>query len=54
MFELSQSTYSGVSFLKKSCSDQNSSRDMIDNEFKDFPKIDQVQVPAANETINKI
>ena len=53
MFELSQSTYSGVSFLKKSCSDQNSS-DMIDNKFKDFPKIDQVQVPAANETINKI
>ena len=27
---------------------------MIDNEFQNFPKIDQVQVPASNETMNKI
>ena len=32
---------------------KNSFRDMIDNVFQDFPKIDQGQVPASNETMNK-
>ena len=33
---------------------ENSSRDMIDNEFHDFQKIDQVLVPASNKTMNRI
>ena len=27
---------------------------MIDNIFSDFQKIDQVQVPASDKTVNKI
>ena len=54
MLWLSQSTHLGVSFLKNHVHITNSFRNMIEGEFQNFRKINQVQVPASHKTMDKI